>query len=410
MEGHKVDDDADLSNDEELPLDLSTKEPKTSSTTAQVEELGQALGISQLHRSLEKISKFIERNFNEDSDVLEQSSDKETTSHSKRKASDSTSKRPSKRRKSEQCSSAKKKTEQSGSSFDPSVNDLLESSEDEDQTDESTEDLGISTSIFNDEECLGPKVSDALAKIINEAFSKKPIESKFKALAEKHCSPENVNCNLLTVPRVNEGIWNYLPRASTKLDVGLQEAKKSAVHAAQAITLAVESLIQCKEEKTELDQKVLLDYLCDSLSFIGNASFQVSLKRRELLKPDLSKDFRSLCSPSTPLSCFLFGDELSKSVEDIPKANKIMAKVMPKKGKTSPDNRQDKRPFLRGRSTASRRGRYNYSYNKRVLPREAKSLRQGQEEQSVNVSYVGNLANFVENWRQITSVPWILQS
>ena len=103
MEGHKVDDDADLSNDEELPLDLSTKEPKTSSTTAQVEELGQALGISQLHRSLEKISKFIERNFNEDSDVLEQSSDKETTSHSKRKASDSTSKRPSKRRKSEQC-------------------------------------------------------------------------------------------------------------------------------------------------------------------------------------------------------------------------------------------------------------------------------------------------------------------
>ena len=30
----------------------------------------------------------------------------------------------------------------------------------------------------------------------NEAFSKKPIESKFKALAEKYCSPEN--CNLLT--------------------------------------------------------------------------------------------------------------------------------------------------------------------------------------------------------------------
>ena len=166
MEGHKVDDDADLSNDEELPLDLSTKEPKTSSTTAQVEELGQALGISQLHRSLEKISTFLERNFNEDSDVLEQSSDKEMTSHYKCKASDSTSKRPSKRRnsehcnsgkseqcnsgtqKSEQCSSAKKKTEQSGSSFDPSVNDLLESSEDGDQTDESTEDLGISTSIF----------------------------------------------------------------------------------------------------------------------------------------------------------------------------------------------------------------------------------------------------------------------
>ena len=98
----------------------------------------------------------------------------------------------------------KKKTEQCGSPLDPSVNDSLESSEDEDQTDDSTEDLDISTSIFNDYECFGPKVSDALAKRINEAFSKKPIESKFKALAEKYCSPEN--CNLLTVPRVNPGI------------------------------------------------------------------------------------------------------------------------------------------------------------------------------------------------------------
>ena len=285
MESHNDDSDIDPSNDEEVPPGSSTKEPKTSFTTAQVKELGQALEISQLHRSLKNISTFLKENFIEDSDDLEQSSDKETTSHFKRKAFDSTSKRPSKRRKSEQCnsatqkseqcSSAKEKTERCGSPFDSSVNDFLESSEDEDQTDDSTEDLDISTSIFNDEECFGSKVSDALAKRINEAFSKKPIESKFKALAEKYCSPEN--CNLLTVPRGNPGIWNDLPRASKKLDVGLQEAQKSAVHAAQAITLAVESLIRCKKEKAELDQKLLLDYLCDSLSFIGNASFQCLL-------------------------------------------------------------------------------------------------------------------------------------
>ena len=115
------DNDIDLSNEEELPPCSSTKEPKTSITTAQVEELGQALEISQFHRSLEKISTFLEKKFIEDSDYLGQSSDKETTSHSKRKAFDSTSTRPSKRRKSEQCNSAKKKTEQCGSPFDPSV-------------------------------------------------------------------------------------------------------------------------------------------------------------------------------------------------------------------------------------------------------------------------------------------------
>ena len=140
---------------------------------------------------------------------------------------------------------------------------LLESPEDEDQTDESTEDLGILTSIFKDDECLGPKESDELAKRINEAFSKKLMESKFKALAETYCSPEN--CNLLRVPRVHSGIWNDLPRTSRKLDVGLQEAQKSAVHAAQAIILAAGSLIRCRKEETQLDNKVLLDYLYDSV-------------------------------------------------------------------------------------------------------------------------------------------------
>ena len=120
-------------------------------------------------------------------------------------------------------SKKKKRTGQCGSPFDPSVNDLLESSEDEDQTDDSTKDLDISTSIFKDDECFGPKVSDALAKRINEAFSKEPIERKFKGLAEKYCSPEN--CNLLTVPRVNPGIWNDLPRASRKLMSGYRKLR-----------------------------------------------------------------------------------------------------------------------------------------------------------------------------------------
>ena len=105
MEGHKDDNDIDLSNDEELPPGSPTKEPKTSFTTAEV----------QVHRSLEKISTFLEEKFIEDSDDLEQSSDKETASHSKRKAFDSTSKRPSKRRKSEQCNSTIQKPEQCSS-------------------------------------------------------------------------------------------------------------------------------------------------------------------------------------------------------------------------------------------------------------------------------------------------------
>ena len=68
-------------------------------------------------------------------------------------------------------------------------------------------------------------MSDASAKIINEALSKKPMESKFKALAKKYSLLENYN--LITVQRISPGICNHLPRALRELDVGLQDLSQS---------------------------------------------------------------------------------------------------------------------------------------------------------------------------------------
>ena len=43
---------------------------------------------------------------------------------------------------------------------------------------------------------------------------------------------------------------------------------------------------------------------------------ELILKRRDLIRPDLNKQYASLCNPSTPVSSFLFGDELNKEVEE----------------------------------------------------------------------------------------------
>ena len=51
---------------------------------------------------------------------------------------------------------------------------------------------------------------------------------------------------------------------------------------------------------------------------------ELVLKRRDLIRPDLNKQYASLCNPSTPVSSFLFGDKLSKEVE-------LSNKVNPKK-------------------------------------------------------------------------------
>ena len=54
-----------------------------------------------------------------------------------------------------------------------------------------------------------------------------------------------------------------------------------------------------------------------------SANRQVNLARRDLLRPHLNNPYQSLCNPSTPITSYLFGDDLNKQVDDLTKANKF---------------------------------------------------------------------------------------
>ena len=84
--------------------------------------------------------------------------------------------------------------------------------------------------------------------------------------------------------------------------------------------------LQAKRRSDTLNPQDFLGPLSDALSFVGHAGYQTSLKRRYLLKPEFSKGFQLLCATSTLVTTQLFGDDLSKNVDDISKANKIATK------------------------------------------------------------------------------------
>jgi hypothetical protein len=54
------------------------------------------------------------------------------------------------------------------------------------------------------------------------------------------------------------------------------------------------------------------------------------MKRRDSIRPDINKQYRGLCNPSTAISTYLFGDELNKEVEELTKSNKLSNKVTTK--------------------------------------------------------------------------------
>jgi hypothetical protein len=50
------------------------------------------------------------------------------------------------------------------------------------------------------------------------------------------------------------------------------------------------------------------------------------MKRREILKPEVAGRYKSLCHDSQPITTWLIGDELGKSVRDIVQVKRMCIK------------------------------------------------------------------------------------
>ena len=84
-------------------------------------------------------------------------------------------------------------------------------------------------SVFEETESFGPEVAEVIAQRVNDACSKKAMDSKLKDLYEKYKTP--ANCKYLCVPKVNLELWHDLSKESKFKDFGLQELQKGIVKA-----------------------------------------------------------------------------------------------------------------------------------------------------------------------------------
>ena len=181
-------------------------------------------------------------------------------------------------------------------------------------------------SVFEEKESFGSAVADVIAQRVNDACSKKPLESKFKELQDKYKTPQN--CKFLCVPKVNLELWHDLPRHTKSKDLGIQEVQKNIVKSAQPLVQLFDSVLVAQNQRKMLQPSEILPVIGDAITFLGHASFLASLKRREFLKPDIAVAYQFVCSKSNPVTTVLFGDELPKHIKDIGEVNKIAKKTV----------------------------------------------------------------------------------
>jgi hypothetical protein len=87
------------------------------------------------------------------------------------------------------------------------------------------------------------------------------------------------------------------------------------------------STFKAKQERSNIDPMLFLSMLADAVTFLGHASYLTSLKRKDMLKPDIAKPYQAVCSKSQAITSYLFGDELPKHIKEIGEVNKISRRV-----------------------------------------------------------------------------------
>ncbi len=189
---------------------------------------------------------------------------------------------------------------------------------------------------FDKEEDLGPNINQQLADIINKRWSTKLNEVKIKEKMEKYFQP--ANCDKLIVPCVNAEIWDKLDNKTKHHDLRSASIQKSMAKVGAILALSTETLVQMRQKKLpEVDKLVKLN--TDALALLGHTSCELSMRRRDAIKPNLHKDYSSLCAPHVPVTSFLFGDNLQTRLNDIRASNKISKTTVPERFKNQAKGR-----------------------------------------------------------------------
>ncbi|XP_046569563.1 uncharacterized protein LOC124277880 isoform X3 [Haliotis rubra] len=176
---------------------------------------------------------------------------------------------------------------------------------------------------FRPTEKVSPPVDKGVAELIDGLMTTRLEEKQRQDLGEKYNPPSNMT--KLQPPRVNPGIWQIMDTDSKSRDVKSQKIQESLCRGLVPITLAINSLNALSCESEQITQ--ILSQVVDGVALIASASYELSIRRRDLIRQDITPEFKSLCAHGMPVSDFLFGDNLNEKIKELSETNKLMLRV-----------------------------------------------------------------------------------
>ncbi|XP_028415485.1 uncharacterized protein LOC114538507 [Dendronephthya gigantea] len=206
------------------------------------------------------------------------------------------------------------------------VDELIDQAElDSDENEEVEDLLAVINESLNPSDETGAPVSERLAKLVNEKFTLDFDLEKRKSIMENYKTPKN--CDQLFSPRVNPEIWGRLSSSVKRTDIKSSVLQDILLSVSSAMVNTMEALLESRGKKAFPNYEALLSNLTDSIALLGHVHKEISFNRKDALRYHLNPEFRQACSRVVKPTRFLFGDDLSKTIQDIRATNKVVNTV-----------------------------------------------------------------------------------
>ena len=143
---------------------------------------------------------------------------------------------------------------------------------------------------FVEDEAIGSTILEGYAKYVEDCCRKRILSSEIAKFTEAIKRPQK--CPALSMPSINPNLWAQLPKDYKEHDKRLQNAQSLLARGLTGIV-----------------------HVKDSMAQYASSADQFSL--RDLLKPAINPWFHSLFGSKTPVTKFLFGDNILESAKTI---------------------------------------------------------------------------------------------
>ena len=184
----------------------------------------------------------------------------------------------------------------------------------------------LAMELVNEEQKSAP-ITPELAKILEDILPKKLSDEKLKVKLDAYPAPENITG--FSLPKVNPEVWSKIKADTRSRDIRMQKAQQRVVRGLTPLAQLAEKLLLAQRSESQVvDIEACLTLALTSFAMIANGNIEISLRRREMIRPDLNLSYRELCAASTPMTDMLFGDDLARVVKDIKETNQVATKVV----------------------------------------------------------------------------------